>query len=135
MCADVWGAASATPNLICDEYPMASDREGAYTGSGGTDGDSNGWQTWHGSARLIGEVDNQDSGRLYLNNGFYPPQRIIDGEAFFVAIVREHRGAGGLPGRRRRPTRGCTDEYVSRSRRRHRERCDPGPRHRHRHQR
>jgi hypothetical protein len=37
---------------------------------------------------LIGEADNQDSGRLYLNNGFYQPQRIIDGDAFFVAITR-----------------------------------------------
>ncbi|SDT80380.1 NucA/NucB deoxyribonuclease domain-containing protein [Actinoplanes derwentensis] len=88
VCVDVWGEGSATPNLNCDEYPMASTREGAYTGSGGADGNSNGWQTWHGSARLIGEVDNQDSGRLYLNNGFYQPQRIIDGDAFFVAITR-----------------------------------------------
>ncbi|WP_204038457.1 hypothetical protein [Micromonospora qiuiae] len=27
-------------------------------------------------------------GRRYLNNGFYQPQRILDGDTFFVAISR-----------------------------------------------
>ncbi|WBB52375.1 hypothetical protein [Verrucosispora sp. WMMD573] len=88
VCRDVWGEGSATPNLNCDEYPMASTREGAYTGSGGADGNPDGWKTWHGSARLISEIDNQESGQRYLNIGFYQPQRIIDGDAFFVAISR-----------------------------------------------
>ncbi|WP_416901302.1 hypothetical protein [Micromonospora echinospora] len=88
VCKDVWGDGAATPNLNCDEYPMASTKEGAYTGSSASDGNPDGWRTWHGSARLIGEVDNQDSGRKYLNNGFYQPNRILDNDAFFVAINR-----------------------------------------------
>jgi hypothetical protein len=88
VCTDVWGPGAVTPNLNCDEYPMASTQEGAYTGSPAAGGDTNGWQRWNGSSRIIGEVDNQDSGRMYLNNGFYQPNRILDGDAFYVAINR-----------------------------------------------
>jgi len=38
--------------------------------------------------RLIGEVGTQDSGRTYLNNRFYQPDRVLDGDAFYVAINR-----------------------------------------------
>lgn len=88
VCADVWGDGAATPNLNCDEYPFASTREGAYTGSSASSGNADGWREWHGSARLIGEVDNQESGNLYLNIGFYQANRILDGDPFFVAIDR-----------------------------------------------
>ncbi|MEV4709631.1 NucA/NucB deoxyribonuclease domain-containing protein [Actinoplanes sp. NPDC049316] len=88
VCADVWGPGAVTPNLNCDEYPMASTQEGAYTGSSAAGGDTNGWQRWNGSSRIIGEVDNQDSGRKYLNIGFYQPNRILDGDAFYVAVNR-----------------------------------------------
>jgi hypothetical protein len=88
VCTDVWGPGGSTPNLNCDEYPFASTREGAYTGSSASTGNTNGWLTWQGSSRLIGEVDNQDSGRDYLFNGFYTKQRILDNDPFFVAINR-----------------------------------------------
>ncbi|TDC85533.1 hypothetical protein E1193_02550 [Micromonospora sp. KC606] len=88
VCEDVWGPGAATPNLNCDEFPFASTREGAYTGSSASNGDTNGWQTWHGSSRLIGELDNQESGRRYLNLGFYQPQRILNNDPFFVSIDR-----------------------------------------------
>jgi hypothetical protein len=88
VCEDVWGPGGATPNLNCDEYPFASTEEGAYTGSSAAGGNTNGWQTWHGSSRLIGELDNQESGRRYLNLGFYQTQRILNGDPFFVSINR-----------------------------------------------
>ncbi|GAA3919486.1 hypothetical protein Aau02nite_29410 [Amorphoplanes auranticolor] len=88
VCTDVWGPGGSTPNLNCDEYPFASTREGAYTGSSASTGNANGWLTWQGSSRLIGEVDNQDSGRDYLFNGFCTVQRILDNDPFFVAINR-----------------------------------------------
>ncbi|WP_433605692.1 hypothetical protein ACQP2P_28020 [Dactylosporangium sp. CA-139114] len=69
--------------------PFATTYEGAYEGSPARDGDtSGGWQVWNGSSRLIGEEDNQDSGREYLNNQFYKPNRILDNDAYFVAINR-----------------------------------------------
>jgi hypothetical protein len=88
VCVDVWGEGASNPNLNCDEYPFASTIEGAYTGSSASTGDPEGWRTWHGSARLIGEVDNQESGNLYLNIRFYQANRILDGDPFFVAIDR-----------------------------------------------
>ncbi|MCI4066107.1 hypothetical protein MRQ36_27590 [Micromonospora sp. R77] len=88
VCDDVWGSGAATPNLNCDEYPMASTKEGAYTGSSASSGNTEGWRTWNGSSRIIGEVDNQDSGRQYLNIGFYQPNRILNNDPFFVAINR-----------------------------------------------
>ncbi|MGI5150021.1 NucA/NucB deoxyribonuclease domain-containing protein [Plantactinospora sp. CA-294935] len=88
VCEDVWGPGAASPNLNCDEYPFASTKEGAYTGSSAADGDTNGWRTWHGSSRLIGELDNQESGRRYLNLGFYQTQRILNNDPFFVSIDR-----------------------------------------------
>lgn len=88
VCDDVWGPLARNPDLNCDEYPFASTREGAYTGSTVPANNPDGWRTWHGSSRLIGEVDNQDSGRDYLNRGFYHANRILDGDAFFVDIDR-----------------------------------------------
>lgn len=88
VCEDVWGPGAGTPNLNCDEYPFASTEEGAYTGSSASGGNTNGWQTWHGSSRLIGELDNQESGRRYLNLLFYQTQRILNGDPFFVSINR-----------------------------------------------
>ncbi|MEU8258678.1 hypothetical protein AB0C06_30940 [Micromonospora inaquosa] len=85
MGVDVWAMAPRNPNLNCDEYPFASTREGTYTGSAST-GDPEGWRTWRGSARLIGEVDNQESGNLYVNIRFYQADRILDRDPFFVAI-------------------------------------------------
>jgi hypothetical protein len=88
VCEDVWGPGAATPHLNCDEYPFASTKEGAYTGSSASNGNTNGWQTWHGSSRMIGEEDNQTSGRQYLNLGFYQSQRILNNDPFFVSINR-----------------------------------------------
>ncbi|MEV0134859.1 hypothetical protein AB0H83_41185 [Dactylosporangium sp. NPDC050688] len=87
VCVDVWGDGAATPNLNCDEYPFASTYEGAYWSTTEADGDTNGWMQWNGSARMIGEIDNQDAGNLYLNNRFYKANRILDNDKFFVAIT------------------------------------------------
>lgn len=88
VCEDVWGSGAATPHLNCDEYPFASTQEGAYTGTSAAGGDSNGWRRWHGSSRLISEIDNQMSGGRYLNTQFYQAQRILNGDPFFVSIDR-----------------------------------------------
>jgi hypothetical protein len=37
---------------------------------------------------MIGALDNQESGRRYLNVYFYQAQRILDNDPFFVAIDR-----------------------------------------------
>ena len=87
VCVDVWGDGAATPNLNCDEFPFASTYEGAYWSTTEADGDSNGWMQWNGSARMIGEEDNQDAGRDYLNTRFYKANRILDNDKFFVAIT------------------------------------------------
>jgi hypothetical protein len=51
-------------------------------------GTPDGWRTWRGSSRLIGEEDNQESGRQYLNIGFYQANRILSDDPFFVDIDR-----------------------------------------------
>ncbi|MEN3609057.1 hypothetical protein AAH979_05855 [Plantactinospora sp. ZYX-F-223] len=68
--------------------PAPDDLDEAGSSSSAADGDTNGWRTWHGSSRLIGELDNQESGRRYLNLGFYQPQRILNNDPFFVSIDR-----------------------------------------------
>ncbi|GGQ83496.1 NucA/NucB deoxyribonuclease domain-containing protein [Couchioplanes azureus] len=88
VCDDVWGPDGRTPDLNCDEYPFASTKEGAFTGSTVSTGTADGWRTWRGSSRLIGEVDNQDSGRQYLNVAFYQGNRILSDDPFFVEIDR-----------------------------------------------
>ncbi|UWZ40392.1 hypothetical protein Drose_15800 [Dactylosporangium roseum] len=88
VCVDVWDPGGATPNLECDEYPFASTKEGAYLGSTAAGGDSNGWRTWNGSSRLIGAEDNGTAGTRYINAQFYQANRMLDDDAFFVAISR-----------------------------------------------
>ncbi|MEV0392934.1 hypothetical protein [Polymorphospora rubra] len=88
VCDDVWGEDAHDPDLNCDEFPFATTFEGAYMGSTVSTGNPDGWQTWNGSARLIGEVDNQTSGNRYLNVRFYHAHRILHTDPFFVDIQR-----------------------------------------------
>ncbi|MFI5593647.1 NucA/NucB deoxyribonuclease domain-containing protein [Amycolatopsis sp. NPDC051758] len=71
-CKDVWGPYDGQ-QLNCDEYPFATTREGAAVGDG------------QYSARLIDATDNQNAGR-WLSSG-YINNRIIDGDAFYIAIT------------------------------------------------
>lgn len=63
----------------CDEYPMASTREGAWTGDvQSEDGTS------HFSVKPLPSDDNQAAGRLL--NDFYLAERIINGDDFYVDV-------------------------------------------------
>ncbi|MFJ4478690.1 FG-GAP-like repeat-containing protein [Streptomyces xanthochromogenes] len=71
-CNDVWGSYDGY-KLNCDEYPFASTYEGsAKPGK-------------MYSARLIDADDNQKVGRD-LNTQFYTVNRILDNDAFYVAV-------------------------------------------------
>ncbi|QEU90504.1 NucA/NucB deoxyribonuclease domain-containing protein [Streptomyces kanamyceticus] len=70
--------------LDCDEYPMASTREGASTG--GVEDDSTG----HFSVRPLNGGDNQAAGRLL--NTFYLDERIINTDTFFVNVLAADGG-------------------------------------------
>ncbi|MFJ4868610.1 FG-GAP-like repeat-containing protein [Streptomyces sp. NPDC088757] len=71
-CVDVWGPYDGT-KLNCDEYPFASTYEGAAKGDK------------RYSARLIDADDNQKVGRE-LNSQFYTVNRVLDNDAFYVAV-------------------------------------------------
>ncbi|MEU9521756.1 FG-GAP-like repeat-containing protein [Streptomyces sp. NPDC048224] len=71
-CRDVWGDYDGE-RLNCDEYPFASTYEGANKGDR------------RYSARLIDADDNQKVGRD-LNNQFYTVHRVLDNDAFYVAV-------------------------------------------------
>lgn len=70
----------------CDEYPMASTREGAWTGDAQ---DEDG--TAHFSVRPLTKADNGAAGRLL--NDFYLADRIINTDEFYVDV----RAADGGP--------------------------------------
>lgn len=66
------GTFPVNPGQSCDEYPFASTREGAASGPY--------------SARGVNDRHNHLHG-VALNTDLYAPQRIFDGDAFYVGIV------------------------------------------------
>ncbi|MFF5111439.1 NucA/NucB deoxyribonuclease domain-containing protein [Streptosporangium sp. NPDC000509] len=72
-CTRTWKRNNATAGKTCDEYPMASTREGGTSGIGF-------------SRRMIDEQHNSNGG-TYLFTAFYTPQRVIDGDKFYVHVI------------------------------------------------
>ncbi len=71
-CEKVWADYTGT-DLQCDEYPFASTKEGS------TKGDN------RFSVRLIDGTGNGNGGRRL--DEMYTPNRIIDGDAFYMEIT------------------------------------------------
>ncbi|MET8380072.1 NucA/NucB deoxyribonuclease domain-containing protein [Streptomyces microflavus] len=105
-CKKLYGAkyASHHGRRDCDEYPMASTYQGATTGDGTVDKDSN----RHFSVKAIGSEDNQAAGALL--NRFYLDNRILNKDKFFVDV----RSASGGPYDRNDP-QGVSAPAVSKS--------------------
>ncbi|GAA2080668.1 hypothetical protein [Actinomadura alba] len=90
-------------NHDCDEYPFRSTKQGAYTGNPGyPNGPMQPWpaRTFDGceinepsltgpdgySVCMIDSWQNQQGGNA-LNNTLYVPERVLDGDEFFVEIL------------------------------------------------
>lgn len=69
----------------CDEYPMASTNQGAWTGS-----NDPAVETHHYSVRPLKSEDNQAAGRLLEE--FYRTERVINTDEFFVDVVAADGG-------------------------------------------
>jgi hypothetical protein len=90
-CPDSW---MRPPGKTCDEYPFASTNEGAFTGGGTA-------RTWPEcqitlpapsstgptgySVCMISGTENSSAGSV-LNSVLYVPNRVIDGDAFYVGV-------------------------------------------------
>lgn len=72
-CTRTWKRNNAQAGKSCDEYPMASTREGGRLQEGF-------------SRRMIDEQQNSQGGN-WLYNDFYRPNRVIDGDKFYVEVV------------------------------------------------
>jgi hypothetical protein len=77
VCTDVWGDYSGTGQQ-CDEYPFATTKEGAYTGTVA----NGGLQRF--SARLINGSDNGTAGSRL--GATYSDQRVLPDDAFLVRV-------------------------------------------------
>jgi hypothetical protein len=81
VCREIYGEWDSTL-LNCDEFPFASTYEGAKTGTAA----NNGLERF--SVRLIDANDNQYVGSQMLEVEFYRTYRVLDGDKFFVRILR-----------------------------------------------
>ncbi|MFC6607201.1 NucA/NucB deoxyribonuclease domain-containing protein [Amorphoplanes digitatis] len=81
MCAAVFGSWNSDLDN-CDEFPFASTYEGSRTGP-----ETYNWGERY-SVRLIDKTDNQYVGNTLLEVNFYRALRVLDGDKFYVTVLR-----------------------------------------------